>query len=159
MVPYITHIIRRQYKTTIQLSALSPSQNLCHLFRFLSNWKKKKLNFEPSSHFSRKITRFSKAAAELHGEINVTHRPGWREHGLIKGKADFSSCSSCTDRQKTQKKLTTQTSFCRGPFPRSPGCRRAGWESQPRAGRVPDTGFSCTSGAVRWDLALPGLRW
>lgn len=37
------------------------------------------------------------------------HRSGWREHGLIKGKADFSSCRSCTDRPKQKQKNQNKT--------------------------------------------------
>ncbi|XP_010282922.1 PREDICTED: neutrophil cytosol factor 2 [Phaethon lepturus] len=59
------------------------------------------------------------------------------------------NCSSCTDRQKTQKSLRHKPVSVGGPFPRSPGRRRAGGESQLRARRNPEAGRSCTSGTVR----------
>lgn len=92
---------------------------------------------------------FLKACSQVTQEINATHRPGWREHGLIKGKADFSSCSSCTDRQKNTKKAYDTNQFLLGaPFPCSSKHRRAGGVSQPRVGCIPEARCSCTSGTV-----------
>lgn len=84
---------------------------------YLGLFQKKKKNLQTFFWLLQKSNAFLRAQSQVTQEINATHRPGWREHGLIKGKADFGSCSSCTDRQKTQKKLTTQTSFCWGPLP------------------------------------------
>lgn len=47
----------------------------------------------------------------------LLHKAGCREHGLIKGKAEFSSCRSCTDRQKTQKSLRHKPVFSAGGSP------------------------------------------
>lgn len=41
------------------------------------------------------------------GKQMAPHGSGWRERGLIKGKADFSSCRSCTDRREKNNKPKT----------------------------------------------------
>lgn len=84
--------------------------------------------------------------------------PGWREHGLIKGKADFSSCRSCTDRRKTQKSLRHK--------PVSVGNPRAlrnsdtgGWdgESQPKIQKTFQTPDShAEMGLCGWDSGTAG---
>ena len=44
----------------------------------------------------------------------LLHKAGCREHGLIKGKAEFSSCRSRTDRQKHKRSLRHKPFFSAG---------------------------------------------
>lgn len=44
----------------------------------------------------------------------LLHETGCREHGLIKGKAEFSSCRSRTDRQKHKRSLRHKPVFSAG---------------------------------------------
>lgn len=156
------------HKNILYTGSTKPQSDYLHwdqarirdLFSSLSGKKKKKENqLQTFIWLIQRNNAFLKACWVTQ-EINATHRPGWREHGLIKGKADFSSCSSCTDRQKTQKKLTTQTSFCWGPLPSLP------WTPEDRRG-VPAERQTRSWHRIlmhKWSgaagtLARPGVRW
>lgn len=68
------------------------------------HWKAKKSKINPQVYPVVTIfvlSCFLSLLYPLRQNKHSIHRSGWREHGLIKGKADFSSCRSCTDRKKT----------------------------------------------------------